>query len=361
MNSKLLNNEEGRIKLDNFKNITLSDIINKNKKYKGFRESKDIQIFKQKSKHQNNKIINIHQNQNSKGFDNTISRITTNKINKNEKIAKLSLELYAEKPFKLKEDLYRNKIRRKNLSNRKFYPRKYLKMISDLTESNYRNKKKKRNNSFNQSKKEQMNLFKKIINKKRSSVYDDHIPLMNFEKSKCKKKFINKTLKDKSIKNMNDISNNKNNNISFNQCGFYSNNNIASKPQCLYKGPLKYDMSVGEDEDSTPQNNHSLFKTFMSRNLKPTKQEINNYLIEYSNKDSQACTFIRYDVNGTMRTKRIFNSTFNIYDNNNGNNALNKEIVTTINNNVWKGGNNTNNKKKRIFGGSMMGNKAKLF
>ena len=59
MNSKLLNNEEGRIKLDNFKNITLSDIINKKKKYKGFREGKDIQIFNQKLKHQNNKLINI--------------------------------------------------------------------------------------------------------------------------------------------------------------------------------------------------------------------------------------------------------------------------------------------------------------
>lgn len=361
MNSKLLNNEEGKIKLDNFKNITLSDIINKKKKYKGFREGKDIQIFNQKSKLQNNKLINIQQNPNSKGYDNTISRINTNQINKNAKIAKLSLDLLAEKPLKLKEDLYKNKIRKNNLSNRKFYPKKYLKMISDLTESNYRNKKKKRHFSFNKSKKEQMNLFKKIFNEKRGSVYDGHIPLMNFEKSKRKKKFINKTLKEKSIKNMNDISNNKNNNISFNQRGNYSNNNIVSKPQCLYKGPLKYDMSVGEDDDSTPQNNHSLFKTFMSRNLKPTKQDINNHLIEYSNKDSQACTFIRYDVNGTMRTKRIFNSTFHIYDNNNNNETLNKEIVTTINNNMGKGGNNANNKKKRTFGGIMMGTKAKLF
>ena len=35
----------------------------------------------------------------------------------------------------------------------------------------------------------------------------------------------------------------------------------------------------------------------MSRNLKPSKPEINNYLMELSNKDSQACTFIRYDAN----------------------------------------------------------------
>ena len=32
MNSKLLNCEDGRIKIDNIKNITLSDIINKKKK-----------------------------------------------------------------------------------------------------------------------------------------------------------------------------------------------------------------------------------------------------------------------------------------------------------------------------------------
>lgn len=356
MNSKILNNEEGRIKLENFKNITLSDIINKKKKYKGFREGKDIQIFNQKSKHQFNKLNNNHQNQILKGYDNTISRITTNQINKNAKIAKLSLDLLAEKPYKLKENILKNKIRKNNLSNRKFYPKKYLKIISDLTEGNYKNKKKKRTNSFNKNKKDKINLFKKIINKKRGSVYDGHIPIMSFEKSKIKQKYANKTLKEKGIKNLNDISNNKNQNISFNQRGNISNNNIVSKPQCLYKGPLKYDMSV-EDDDMTPQNNHSLFKTFMSRNLKPSKPELNNHLMEFSNKDSQACTFIRYDVNGTMRTKRIFNSTFHIYDNNNE--TLNKEILTTINDNLTLKGNN--NKKKRTFGGIMMGNKAKLF
>ena len=180
---------------------------------------------------------------------------------------------------------------------------------------------------------------------------------MTFEKSKCKKKFGNKTLKEKSIKNINDISSNKNHNMSFNQRGNCSNNNIASKPQCLYKGPLKYDMLVGEDDD-IPQNNHSLFKTFMSRNLKPAKPELINHLMDYSNKDSQACTFIRYDVNGTMRTKRIFNSTFHIIENSKNEN-ISKEIVTTINNNLGVSGNNT--KKKRTFGGIMMGNKAKLF
>ena len=229
-------------------------------------------------------------------------------------------------------------------------------MISYLSESNYKNKKRERKLSFNRSKKEQINLFKKILNNNKTSIYDGVIPLMNFEKSKRKKKLGNKTLKEKSIKNINDISNNTNKNISFNQYSNYSNNNIVSKPQCLYKGPLKYDISVGED-DIARQNSQSLFKTFMSRNLKPSKPEINNYLMELSNKDSQACTFIRYDANGTMRTKRIFNSTFHIYDNND---TINKEIVTTINNSNMVGGVN-NNKKKRIFGGIMMGNKAKLF
>ena len=367
MNSKLLNcSEEGnQIKLDNLKNITLSDIINKKKKYRGFREGRDIQLFNQKSKHSNNNnIININNNQdiynNSKIHDNSISRIATNQINKNAKIAKLSLDLFADKPYKLKEEFFKNKSRKKNChSSRKFYPKKYLKMISYLSESNYKNKKRKRKLSFNKSKKEQMNLLKKIINEKKTSFYDGGIPLMNFEKSKMKKKLGNKTLKEKSIKNINDISNNKKQNTSYNQRNNYSNNNIASKPQCLYKGPLKYDISVGEDDDITPQNNQSLFKTFMSRNLKPSKPEINNYLMEISNKDSQACTFIRYDANGTMRTKRIFNSTFHIYDNND---TINKEFVTTINNsNINNGGGGNNNKKKRIFGGIMMGNKAKLF
>ena len=185
-------------------------------------------------------------------------------------------------------------MRKNNLSNRKFYPKKYIKMISDLTEDNYRNKKKKRTNSFNIGKKVKINLVKKLMNEKKGSLYDGHIPLMNFEKSKRKKKFGNKTLKEKTIKNMNDISNAKNQNSSFNQRGNFLNNNITSKPQCLYKGPLKYDMTVGEDDDITPPNNHSLFKTFMSRNLKPSKPELNNHLLEYSNnKDSQACTFIK--------------------------------------------------------------------
>jgi hypothetical protein len=48
MNSKLVfHNEENRIKIDNLKNINLSEIINKKKKFKGFRESKDAQNMNQ--------------------------------------------------------------------------------------------------------------------------------------------------------------------------------------------------------------------------------------------------------------------------------------------------------------------------
>lgn len=352
MNSKLFNNEEGKLKIDSLKNINIAEIINKKKKYKGFREGKDIQIFNQKRKCQNNKLNNFYQNKNVKECDNTISRISTNQIIKNSKIAKLSLDLFEGKPYKIKDNLLKNKKRNKNHhSHRRFYPKKYLKMVSDLTEDNYKNRKRKIY-SYNKNKLEQLNIFKKIFNSKKSSVYDGGVPLMTFEKSK-RKKLGNKTLKEKSIKNINDISNNKNQNTSFNRINFL-NNNIVSKPQCLYKGPLKYDMSIGED-DSMPQNNHSLFKAFMSRNIKPSKPESNNHMGGHVIKDSQACTFIKYDANGTMRTKRIFNSTFHIFDNNEN---LNKEIVTTINNNI-PGGNN--NKKKRTFGGIMINNKAKLF
>ena len=95
MNSKLFINEEGKIKIDNFKNIALYDIINKKKKFKGFRDGKDFSYFNQKSKHQYNKINNNQQSHNSKANDNSISRIANNQINKNIKIAKLSLELFA--------------------------------------------------------------------------------------------------------------------------------------------------------------------------------------------------------------------------------------------------------------------------
>ena len=358
MNSKLLNCEDGRIKIDNIKNITLSDIINKKKRFRGFRDGREFQLFNQVSKNQNTRI-NSNILQNLKEFGELNPRLNTNQISKNPKIAKLSLDLVAEKPFKLREDLNK-KVKRKNLlSSRKRYPKKYLKMISDLTENNYRYKNKKRNRSYNRNQKELMIIIKKVLNERRGRpAYNGGIPLMTFEKSKCKKKFGNKTLKEKSIKNMNDISCNKNQNMSFNQRANCPNNNIASKPQCLYKGPLKYDMSVGED-DNLPQNNHSLFKTFMSRNLKPTKPELNNHLIESLNKDSQACTFIRYDANGTMRTKRIFNSTFHVIENSK-NDDINKEIATTVNNFGGKG-NNAKGKIKRTFGGIMMGNKAKLF
>ena len=47
-----------------------------------------------------------------------------------------------------------------------------------------------------------------------------------------------------------------------------------------------------------------------------------------------------------MRTKRIFNRIFHIYDNND---TINKEFVTTINNNNNIKSGVNNNKKKRIL------------
>ena len=327
MNSKLLNKEEIRKKIDNLKNINLSELINKNKKFKGFREQKKM-----------NKMINNNQ-----------KRINTNQINKNAKISKLSIDLFQDKPLKMKQDLLKNKVKlKRNLSNRKFYPIKYIKMISELTDNNYKRKNIKKTKSFNKTKKEKINLCKKII-EGTHYIDDGGIPLMDFEKSKRKQKILNNTtLKEKNI------TFNQKKNISHNT---NTNNNIVSKPQCLYKGPLKYDISVGEDDNNNINNNHSLFKTFMSRNLKSTKQE-NNYK-ENLNKDSQTCTFIKYDVNGTMKTKRIFNSTFHIFnEDSKENNKIRKEIVTTVNNNI---NNKGNNKKKRTFGGIMLSNKAKIF
>ena len=182
MNSKLLNKEEIRKKIDNLKNINLSELINKNKKLKGFREQKKM-----------SKIMNkINNNQ---------KRINTNQINKNSKISKLSIDLYQEKPLKIKEDLLKNKGKlKRNLSNRKFYPKDYIKIISELTDNNYQRKKIKKIKSFNKNKKEKINLCKKILEGNQYMAYDAGIPLMDFEKSKRKKKFLNNTsLKEKNI------------------------------------------------------------------------------------------------------------------------------------------------------------------
>ena len=127
MNSKLFHKEEGRLKIENLKNINLSDIINKKKKFKA------IHNFNQKKLN-----INIDK------ANNITKRLNTNQINKNPKISKLSIELFPDKPLKVKEDLIKNKNKlKKNLSNRKFYPIKFIQMISELTENNnYRRKKK---------------------------------------------------------------------------------------------------------------------------------------------------------------------------------------------------------------------------
>ena len=334
MNSKLLYKEEAKLRIDNLKNINLSELINKKKKFKGFRDTKEILNFHQRPK-KINKILNK--------INNPTKRLNTNQINKNTKISKLSIDLFSDKPLKIKDDLIKNKNKLKNnLSNRKFYPKKYLKMISELTENNYKRKKIKRAKSFNKNKKDKLKLCKKILEGSHYISPDGGIPLMDFDKSKRKQKFLNNTV---NINNMN-----KKQNVPFNP-----KNNFISKPQCLYKGPLKYEIS-GEDDIGNINNNQSLFKTFMSRNLKQTKQD-SNLNKDNLNKDSQACTFIKYDVNGTMKTKRIFNSTFHLMENDDEkNNKIKKEIVTTMNNNVKQ-----NNKKKRTFGGIMFSNKAKLF
>ena len=333
MNSKLFHKDEGRLKIENLKNINLSDIINKKKKFKA------IHNFNQKKLN-----INIDK------ANNITKRLNTNQINKNAKISKLSIELFPDKPLKAKEDLIKNKNKlKKNLSNRKFYPIKYIQMISELTENNnYRRKKNKRTKSFNKNKKDKINLCKKILEGNRYKAYDEGIPLMDFEKSKRKIKILNNTINAPNGKPENKIDN-----------LLYNSKNInLSKPQCLYKGPLKYDMA-GDDDVINMNNNHSLFKTFMSRNLKQTKQQESNHKDNLNN-DSQACTFIKYNINGTMKTKRIFNSTFHIYDNDlNENNKIRKEIVTTVNNNNKNGKNNFI--KKRTFGGIMLSNKIKLF
>ena len=56
MNSKLLNHEEGKIKIDNIKNITLSDIINKKK---DFMDSEMEENFNYLIKFQKIKILEL--------------------------------------------------------------------------------------------------------------------------------------------------------------------------------------------------------------------------------------------------------------------------------------------------------------
>ena len=160
MNSKLFHKEEGRLKIENLKNINLSDIINKKKKFKA------IHNFNQKKLN-----INIDK------ANNITKRLNTNQINKNPKISKLSIELFPDKPLKVKEDLIKNKNKlKKNLSNRKFYPLKFIQMISELTENNnYRRKKNKRTSSFNKNKKDKINLCKKILEGNRYKAYDEGI------------------------------------------------------------------------------------------------------------------------------------------------------------------------------------------
>jgi hypothetical protein len=99
MNSKLFHKDEGRLIIENLKNINLSDIINKKKKFKA------IHNFNQKKLN-----INIDK------ANNITKRLNTNQINKNPKISKLSIELFPDKPLKANEDLIKNKNKLKKKS-----------------------------------------------------------------------------------------------------------------------------------------------------------------------------------------------------------------------------------------------------
>ena len=77
MNSKLFHKEEGRLKIENLKNINLSDIINKKKKFKA------IHNFNQKKLN-----INIDK------ANNITKRLNTNQINKNRKYQNYQLNFF---------------------------------------------------------------------------------------------------------------------------------------------------------------------------------------------------------------------------------------------------------------------------
>lgn len=347
MNSKILNYEEKIFKIEGLKTKAISDITNQKKILKGLKEGKDNQIFNQKTKCINTKISD---NKYLNPLDeNIVLDITNKKLGKKCKtlIKKINIEPLIEKPIKLKGGLVQKKLRKKyNFSNPKFFPRKVLIMFFNEEEGN-NNKtngkvNKKRTKSFNKTKKEQNDLFKKIFAVNYGSFLDGNVSLVTAEILKKNKYKINKR------KNLNKTE-------SLNYANMINEyNNIISKPQCLYKGPLKIDKQAGEEDSNIK--NQSLFRAFMSRNLKSARTELSNHLIEGTNKDSQAVTFeIEYNNNGTMRTKRIFTSTFNnnYYDKST---IYNNEEIKTIENK-----NNGKKTNKRTFGGIMLSNHSKLF
>lgn len=390
MNSKILNQEEKKIKIDNLKNRTLSDIISQTILLKNFKENKEIQFqhFNLKSKYNFTKLSEIKSSKSNLNDDNIILNIANKykkaKVNnKTIKTKKFSVEPLMDRPVKLQSNIF-NKSKRKKIcfSAPKFYP-KSQKFIILLTNNNSesnndkkKNKKyknKNRLNTLNKTKKEQLDLFKKVISKESKQIlFDDNIPLLSIDKIKLKKnKFKNnkKNNLNKTDNILNNISSNNiinKNNTFINNINGSNNSNSkneytiipSSKPHCLYKGPLNFDIHGGEDEVNV-HNSQSLFRAFMSRNLKTTRGDINanNLIDKNNNKESQAMTFqVEFDNDGTMRTKRIFNSTFN-------NNYYDTSIIFDNNNNDNENKNKKSGKKsnKRSFGGIMLSNQFKMF
>ena len=110
----------------------------------------------------------------------------------------------------------------------------------------------------------------------------------------------------------------------------------------------------------------SLFRKFISTNLKTSKNEnINEYFNEFNeniNKEAQVVSFqINCDKNGTAVTKRIFNSTFRL-DNENVNKSKNNKKKNEESRRLLNEESKNNIKKRgiRTFGGIMLSSKNKI-
>lgn len=295
------------------------------------------------------KIINKKNDTKKNKISNTIYSINKKSL---KKLDNLSLDIFPEKDKKIyikKKQIH--KINH-NYSCKKKYPKKLLNFFINLSQEN---KTKTRLYSFNKSYKEKNILFQKILNLDHFNLNKNNIPLMTLENAKLKKKV-----------NCDDniISEKK---IPINKKEINKNGN---KPQYLYKAPFKEENNQVQFDDKP-----SLFRNFISRNLKTTKNDVNrNYYNDefqnWGNEKSEAVSFvIKYDNKGTAVTKRIFNSTFKIddksYENSNRNNKsrnnrkkngdgkLKNDDVKNYNN---KNNNTTTSKGLRTFGGIMLSN-----
>ena len=322
MSNKILNLEKTKFKLKNINKKQLSNLLN---------QTQIIKKLKNKNIHQNNDNSNI--------FSNSSINITYNKypIKKSKAFGNLTLDI------EFPENQIKPKIEKKqrikyNYSNKIIYPKKLLNFMN----LNQERKLKIRRHSFNKSQKEKIFLFQKILYIASHGInpINGKIPQMTLDKTKRKKNLDQSEnfLVEKSInQNLKDI------------------NKYISKPQYLYKGPFK-----GENTEVKFDEKPSLFRKFISRNLKTSKNDnINEYFNEFNentNKGTQAVSFqIKYDNNGTAVTKRIFNSTFRLDNdsvtksrNNKKKNEDNKKLLN-------EESKNSNSKKKsiRTFGGIM--------